>query len=113
MEQERFYDTYAAPARSSAFAALMKNVYLWMTLGLAMTGMTAYWLSGNLGFMQTIFQSSGLFFGLIIAELALVWILSANIMRMSFPVASGAAHKVSVKALDEGVVLDQVYGYED
>ncbi len=87
MEQERFYDTYAAPARSSAFAALMKNVYLWMTLGLAMTGMTAYWLSGNLGFMQTIFQSSGLFFGLIIAELALVWILSANIMRMSFPVA--------------------------
>ena len=87
MEQERFYDTYAAHARSSAFAALMKNVYLWMTLGLAMTGMTAYWLSGNLGFMQTIFQSSGLFFGLIIAELALVWILSANIMRMSFPVA--------------------------
>lgn len=52
-----------------------------------MTGMTAYWLAGNPGFMQTIFQSSGLFFSLVIAELALVWILSANIMRMSFPVA--------------------------
>ena len=34
-----------------------------------------------------------------------------TIRRMSFPVASGAAHKVSVKALDEGVVLDQVYVY--
>jgi len=87
MRQEKIIDAYAAPARSSAFAALMKNVYLWMTLGLAMTGMTAYWLAGNPGFMQTIFQSSGLFFGLVIAELALVWILSANIMRMSFPVA--------------------------
>lgn len=87
MRQEKIIDAYAAPARSSAFATLMKNVYLWMTLGLAMTGMTAYWLAGNPGFMQTIFQSSGLFFGLVIAELALVWILSANIMRMSFPVA--------------------------
>ena len=36
-----------------------------------------------------------------------------TIRRVSFPVASGAAHKVSVKALDEGVVLDQVYVYED
>ena len=34
-----------------------------------------------------------------------------TIRRVSFPVASGAAHKVSVKALDEGVVLDQVYVY--
>ena len=38
--------------------------------------------------------------------------LSNQILRrVSFPVASGTPHKVSVKALDEGVVLDQVYLY--
>ena len=84
MKQEEIITTYGTSAHPASFAMLMKNVYLWMTLGLAMTGLTAFYLAGNLGFLQTIAETPGLFFGLLIAELALVWILSANIMRLSF-----------------------------
>ncbi len=87
MEQEKMIHTYDRGESSVAFPALMKNVYLWMTLALVVTGMTAYYIAINPAFVQTIFETRGLFFGIIIAELALVWILGANIMRMSFSTA--------------------------
>lgn len=87
MEQEKMIHVYDRGASSVAFPALMKNVYLWMTLALAVTGMTAYYIADNPGLIQAVLESRGLFFGLVIAELALVWILSANIMRMSFATA--------------------------
>lgn len=80
-------NAYAAPEKAVAFSALMRNVYLWMALGLAMTGLTALYVASNVGLLQVIMESRALFFGLIIADLALVWGLSASIMRLSFPVA--------------------------
>jgi hypothetical protein len=58
-----------------------------MTMGLAMTGLTAAYVATNQRLMETIFSNRLTFFGLIIAELALVFILSSRIMRMSFPTA--------------------------
>ncbi len=87
MEQGRTINVYDRGESRVAFPALMKNVYLWMTLALVVTGLTAAYIAGNPGMVQTVFESKGLFFGLVIAELALVWILSANIMRMSFSTA--------------------------
>lgn len=72
---------------TTAFPALMSKVYVWMTLALAMTGLTAWYIANNEAIVYSIFTNQGLFWGLCIGELALVWILSANIMRMSFPVA--------------------------
>lgn len=72
---------------ATAFPALMSKVYLWMTLALAMTGLTAWYIASNESVVYSIFTNQILFWGLLIGELALVWILSANIMRMSFPVA--------------------------
>jgi len=72
---------------ATAFPALMSKVYLWMTLALAMTGLTAWYIASNEAIVYSILTSQILFWGLLIGELALVWILSANIMRMSFPVA--------------------------
>lgn len=69
-------------------SSLMAKVYLWMTMALAVTGMTAFYVAGsNESLLYTIASSRGLFWGILIAELALVWILSANIMRLSFAVA--------------------------
>lgn len=69
-------------------SSLMTKVYLWMTMALAVTGMTAFYVAGcNESLLYTIASSRGLFWGILIAELALVWILSANIMRLSFAVA--------------------------
>lgn len=72
---------------TTALPALMSKVYLWMTLALAMTGLTAWYIASNEFVVYSIFTNQILFWGLLIGELALVWILSANILRMSFPVA--------------------------
>lgn len=70
----------------STFASLVSKVYLWMTMALAITGLTALYAAQS-GLVFTIANNTAYFWGLLIAELAVVWILSANIMRLSFPVA--------------------------
>lgn len=72
---------------TSAFTKLMRNVYLWMTFALAATGLTALYISNDMALVQRI-ATTGLMWGLIIGELALVMILSAAINKLSFPVAS-------------------------
>lgn len=67
------------------FSALMTKVYVWMTLAIVTTGLTSFYVVNNEDLLFSI--NPGIFWGLTIAELALVWILSANIMRMSFPIA--------------------------
>lgn len=87
MEQENFINVYSQAEKASAFSSLMRKMYLWMTLGLVMTGLTAAYVAGNASLVETIFSSSSTFLVLVIAELALVWILSARIMKMSFTTA--------------------------
>lgn len=70
----------------STFTSLVSKVYLWMTMALAITGLTALYVAQS-GLVFTIANNTAYFWGLLIAELAVVWILSANIMRLSFPVA--------------------------
>lgn len=67
------------------FSALMTKVYVWMTLAIVTTGLTSFYVVNNEDLLFSI--NPYIFVGLTIAELALVWILSANIMRMSFPIA--------------------------
>lgn len=69
------------------FSALMTKVYVWMTLALVTTGLTSFYVASNESLLFSIVSNQGIFWGLAIAELALVWILSANVMRMSFPLA--------------------------
>ena len=69
------------------FSALMTKVYVWMTLALVTTGLTSFYVASNESLLFSIVSSQGIFWGLAIAELALVWILSANVMRMSFPLS--------------------------
>lgn len=72
-------------AVSGAFSKLMRSVYLWMTLALAITGLTAAYVSRDLQLISM--MSGGMMLGLVIAELAVVMVLSAAINRLSFPVA--------------------------
>ncbi|MGM9694721.1 MAG: Bax inhibitor-1 family protein [Alloprevotella sp.] len=74
-------------SRSVTFPALMQKVYLWMTLALAVTGLTAFYIAGNEQLLYAIVGNPILFWGLLIGELALVWGLSANIHRVSFATA--------------------------
>lgn len=73
---------------SAAFPALMRKVYTWMALALVITGFTAYGIANSLGMLMTIATNRILFFGLIIAEFALVIGLSAAINRLSLTMAT-------------------------
>ena len=73
---------------ATVFTVIMRKVYLWMTLALALSGLTAYYVSGNYSLMETIIMNRAVFWLLIIAEFGLVIGLSAAINKLSFPVAA-------------------------
>lgn len=73
--------------RPTAFALLMRKVYTWMALALAMTGLTAYYCAYNTNLVYAIVSNSVLFCGLLIAEFVAVVYLTARIERMSFMTA--------------------------
>ena len=62
--------------------SLIRNIYLWMTAGLALTGVVSLWMLSNPARIVSLMQS-GMFWALIIGEFALVFFLSARIMSMS------------------------------
>lgn len=68
--------------------AFMTRVYGWMSAGLALTGVIAYAVAGSEELVRAIVLNRWVFWGLLLAELALVWILSAAIQKMSVALAS-------------------------
>ena len=86
MEYNNYYDKGQTLAQSSVFAVLMRNVYTWMTCGLAMTALTAMIVGRNENWVYTL-ATSGMYWGLLIAEVVLVIFLSARINKMSFATA--------------------------
>lgn len=73
---------------SAAFPVLMRKVYLWMTLALVITGFTAYGVATSPGILQAIYGNQIVFWGLLIAEFALVMGVSAAIHRLSLTMAT-------------------------
>lgn len=73
---------------SEAFPVLMRKVYVWMTLALVITGFTAYGVANSPGVLQAIYSNSIVFWGLIIAEFALVIGVSSAINRLSLTTAT-------------------------
>ena len=92
MKQENWYDVDSLRnkdfAMSTAFPALMRKVFVWMTLALAITGLTAYGVASSPTILSLIFSSKVTFFGLIIAEFALVFAISGAINRLSLSTAT-------------------------
>ena len=73
---------------SLAFPALMRKVYLWMTLALVITAITAYGVATSPAAIQFILGNRIVFFGLIIAEFALVLAVGGMINRLSITTAT-------------------------
>lgn len=68
---------------SLAFPVLMRKVYLWMTLALAITGITAYTVASTPSILMALMTNNALLWGLVIAELAIVFGVSSAINRIS------------------------------
>lgn len=90
MDEKRLYDLINEKEgyASLAFPALMRKVYVWMTLALVITGFTAYGVAASPGIITAIITNKILFFGLILGELALVWSVTAAINRLSLSTAT-------------------------
>lgn len=86
MEYNNFYDKGQTLSQSNVFAVLMRNVYTWMTCGLLMTALTAMIVGRNENWLYTL-ANSGMYWGLLIAEVVLVLFLSARIHKLSFATA--------------------------
>ena len=78
-------DTYTV---RSAVSAILKNVYLWMTLALLISGFTAMLVAGNPVLIEKIFAGRGTLFLLFLAQFGLIWLISSMIGTMSFTTAT-------------------------
>ncbi|MCE1631369.1 Bax inhibitor-1 family protein, partial [Enterobacter hormaechei] len=67
----------------------MAQVYGWMTCGLLLTAFVAWYVSQNQNVVLYIFSNSILFYGLIIAQFGLVFVLSGMINRIGASLATG------------------------
>ncbi|MFI3308404.1 Bax inhibitor-1 family protein [Ewingella allii] len=74
---------------NSGIQAYMAQVYGWMTCGLLLTAFVAWYASRSAAILGFIFSSQITFFGLIIAQLALVFVISGMVNRLSGTVATG------------------------
>ena len=80
--------TIALEKKKSAQMAVFRQVYIWMSLALFITGMTALIVSGNNDLTYSLLSNPVLFWGLIIAEFVLVYVLAGRIDRMSMQTAT-------------------------
>ena len=73
---------------SYAFPALMRKTYLWMSMALVITGLTAYVVATNAAISSYLFMHSQLIWVLFLAEIGLVIGLSAAIRKISLSTAT-------------------------
>lgn len=83
------YDRGMSTTRSVAVTenSIFTQAFAWMFGGLSLTGVTSYAIAANESLAASLYGNSLLFYGIIIAEFALVLFLSFRITKMSFTTA--------------------------
>ena len=89
-----------------AVTAILKNVYLWMTLALAISGLTAMVVAGNAELVARIFATRGTLLVLFLAQFGLIYAITSRINRMSFVAATMLFLLYSVLT---GVTLSSIF----
>jgi uncharacterized protein len=75
---------YGAPrpeAHAQAATDFMWGVYRWMALGLLVTGLVAMWVAGSEQALSVVFGNRAVFWGLLIAQLGVVFAFNAVATR--------------------------------
>ena len=75
--------TVSAGVAAERVTAFLRAVYGWMFVGLGVTAAVAYAIAGSPAIMQTIAANHLLFFGALVAELGLVFYLSARVQQLT------------------------------
>jgi FtsH-binding integral membrane protein len=101
-----FYSDNDVALRSGSVATVMWKVYAWMSVALAVSAATAFSIFSNTSRFNFFLGNKMVFWGVIIAEFALVILLSAMIKRMSF---ATAALSFITYAFLSGVTLSVIF----
>jgi FtsH-binding integral membrane protein len=80
--------TYQSPTQSLAVGQYMSKVYMWMTIGILLTGMVAMGFASDEELVFTVASNKILYWGLFIAQIGLVVWLSAGINKMNAMMAT-------------------------
>ena len=75
-------------ASKAAQSTLLRSVYVWMTLALVITGFVSMYVAQSYQLISFIFGNKLALWGMLIAELAVVFYLSARINSISFTKAT-------------------------
>jgi uncharacterized protein len=81
--------TTATGARAEVVNAFMRGVYAWMSAGLALTALSAFYVASTPSVQEVVFGTPMLMFGLIIVQLGIVVALSAAVHKFSAGTATG------------------------
>ena len=84
-ETKNLIGNYASKAAQST---LLRSVYVWMTLALVITGFVSMYVAQSYQLVSFIFGNRLALWGMLIAELAVVFYLSARINSISFTKAT-------------------------
>lgn len=85
---------------------LMKDIYLWVAIALAITGFTAYTVAGSPMLLSLVFAGKFTMWALLIATVALVWHLSSAVARMSL---KKAAAMYIIYAVLNGAMMASIF----
>ena len=80
--------TITIERKKSAQRAIFRKVYIWMSLALCITGLTALIIANNNDIMYSLLQNEAMFWGILIAELVLVFVLAGRINKLSMGTAT-------------------------
>lgn len=90
---------------SSSTISVLNQSFAWMFVGLMLTAATSFAVSSNKTLTDLLISNGLIYFGLFIAEFAVVIYLSLRIMKMSFAQALGA---FLIYAILNGVTLTAI-----
>jgi FtsH-binding integral membrane protein len=88
-ESLRSLDGLARPSTEERVSAFLRGVYGWMAVGLGVTALMAFLVSSSPALISLFLANRLIFFALIIAELGLVFYLSARVAQLAPGTASG------------------------
>lgn len=84
----RFQNTLSERTVNSAIQPYIVQVFGWMSCGLLLTAFVAWYSSQTPAILQLLFSNQLTFFGLVIAQLALVFVLSGMVSKLSGSLAT-------------------------
>lgn len=101
--------TYSSISQNAVLVktnSFIRSVYNWMSIALALTGFTAYYVSHNEAMVQLLYGTPGLLMILIFVELGFVFFLSARIQKIT---ATTATALFTIYSILNGVTLSYIF----